>query len=74
MRYRDIAPLFNYDPETGVITNKTTRNIRSEEGVTYDRPTKKFKAQITINGKQKHLGIFHAPELAGYAYLNHEFG
>jgi len=158
MRYEDFAPYFNYDPETGIITNKVTRGRRAEEGaeagsldtkgyrqiglndnkwrghriawllhhgaidadlqidhinevkgdnrienlrlatpsqnqqnqskpqgkspwplgVCYDKPTKKFRAQIAVNGKSIHLGYFHAPELAGYAYLNakekyHEF-
>tara|TARA_R110000744_G_scaffold79876_1_gene156769 strand:- start:241 stop:735 length:495 start_codon:yes stop_codon:yes gene_type:complete len=159
MRYEDFAPYFNYDPTTGIITNRVTRWNTAKEGdeagslnvngyryiglngkywkahrvayllghgaidadlqidhineikndnqlsnlrlathgqnqqnqskpkgespwplgVCYYKATKKFKAQIRVNGKQKNLGLFHAPELAGYAYLNakekyHTFG
>lgn len=38
-------------------------------GVSFDKSTSKFKAQIQLNGKKTHLGLFLTPELAYAAYL-----
>lgn len=37
-------------------------------GVYFDKPSGKFKAQLTVNGKRKHLGRFTTPEEAFQAY------
>lgn len=39
-------------------------------GVTYFKRDDKYKSQIRINGKQKHLGLFHNPQDASDAYQN----
>jgi len=57
-----------------VITNrenssKDKKNGSSEYiGVCWHKPSKKWKAQITINGKKKHLGHFINEEEASKAY------
>lgn len=44
---------------------KTNRNNQSGvKGVHWDAPRKKWKAQITINGKQRYLGLFDTLETA----------
>jgi hypothetical protein len=39
-------------------------------GATYDKFSKKWKSQIRINGKSKHLGNYNTPEEAHKAYMN----
>jgi hypothetical protein len=39
-------------------------------GVYWHKIAKKWKAQIDINGKRKHLGLFHSEEEAAQAYQN----
>lgn len=49
----------------------TKRNLNRGDypiGVCYDRQTKKFKADIAMQGKNKGLGYFKTPEEAFYAY------
>lgn len=43
-------------------------NIRVK-GYSYDKESKKYRARITTNGKNYHLGGFDAPEEARNAYL-----
>ena len=45
-------------------------NCRGEYpvGVYFNKPSGKFKAQLAINGKRKHLGLFTTPEEAFFAY------
>lgn len=43
-------------------------NISGFKGVTFDKPTKKFRAQIMINYKQIYLGLHATPEAAHDAY------
>lgn len=45
-------------------TKKRVGNISGFKGVSFDKYKNKHKARIYINGKNKHLGYFHTPELA----------
>lgn len=47
------------------ISNKSTGLL----GSSFDKNAGKFKAQIKLNGKQKHLGFFHTGLEAHNAYL-----
>lgn len=38
------------------------------QGVYFDKQAGKFKAQVSVNGKPEHLGLFPTPELASAAY------
>ena len=38
------------------------------KGVSFDRPNKKFIAQLKLNGKSTHIGYFSTPEEASEAY------
>ena len=46
-----------------------SRNSTGFLGVSFHKRTGKFQAQITLNGKDKHLGYFPTAELAHAAYL-----
>jgi hypothetical protein len=51
--------------------NKSTPNKNNTSGflgVIWQKPNKKWLAQIRINGKRKHLGLFNTPEEASEAY------
>ena len=48
---------------------KQSNNTSGYPGVYWNKANKKWKAQITINGKKKHLGYFDSPEVAYEAYL-----
>ena len=51
------------------MNQKSTRNTSSQfKGVTWHKVTKKWMAQICINGKTKHLGYFDVEENAALAY------
>ncbi len=54
--------------ENGFNRGKNKNNTSKYKCVTYMKDKKKWKAYIKINGKQKHLGYFMAPELAYEAY------
>mgnify|MGYP000037034139 CR=1 FL=1 len=52
--------------------NKSTphkNNTSGFLGVTWQKLNKKWLAQIRLNGKRKHLGLFNTPESAHKAYL-----
>lgn len=54
--------------------NAQNRGVRSNNrsgfiGVHWYKQSKKWRAEIRINGKQKHLGYFDAPQEAHKAYL-----
>ena len=42
-------------------------NLSGVKGVHWDAPRKKWKAQLTIDGKQKYLGLFESLEAAAAA-------
>jgi len=44
-------------------------NQKNPKGYTWYKPLRKYKAQIMIDGKQKHLGYFDNPKKARKAYL-----
>jgi hypothetical protein len=46
----------------------TNRNTSGFKGVCFDKRTNKWKAQISINSKIKHIGLFDTPEEAYEAY------
>ena len=49
-------------------TSKDKKGLSKYTGVTWFSRDKKWKAQITINGKNKHLGYFKDEEEAAEAY------
>jgi hypothetical protein len=57
-----------------------SNNSSGFKGVSWDKPTGKWRAQIEVNGKNKHLGRYNTPEAAHAAYckasdvLHGEFG
>lgn len=50
-------------------TNKRKDNTSGYRGVCWDKRTKKWQANIAINGNKKHIGHFDTPETAHAAYL-----
>jgi hypothetical protein len=44
-------------------------NRTTAKGYTWNKNANKFHAQIQINGKKKHLGLFHTEQEARNAYL-----
>jgi hypothetical protein len=53
--------------------NQGNKDLRSDNktgliGVTYHKASKKFRAQIGINNKFKHLGVYNTKEAAAEAY------
>lgn len=46
----------------------STKNTSGFKGVSYFKRDGNWKAQIQINGKNKHLGLFDTPEAAHAAY------
>ena len=55
--------------EINLLLTKSNRS-RGEYpvGVCFHKPSGKFVAQLAINGKRKHLGLFASPEEAFQAY------
>lgn len=49
--------------------NASSNNKTGLLGVFFHKQNKRYTAQIRINGKNKHLGMFDTPELAHQAYL-----
>jgi hypothetical protein len=47
---------------------KSRRNKSGFKGVCWDKGANKWKAQIMLNYKQNHLGLFNSPEKAHAAY------
>lgn len=41
-------------------------------GVTWDKGVNKYRAMITVNGKQYYLGLYDDPEEAHQVYLKHK--
>ena len=46
-----------------------SNNTSGLAGVTWHKASQKWRVQITINGKRKHLGLFDSLEVAYEAYL-----
>lgn len=51
--------------------DKRVSNKSGFKGVSLDKNTGKYKAQITVNGKLKYLGLFSTPEEASMVYNSH---
>ena len=49
-------------------TGKRIDNKSGFKGVSFDKPTNKYRAIIKINGKSKHIGLFETAEEASKAY------
>lgn len=47
---------------------KNSNNTSGYKGVTYNKNSRKWEAQIKINRQNKHLGLFTDPESAARAY------
>ena len=54
------------------IANKKHKSKSGFKGVTWWERDKKWKAQIEIDGKNKHIGYFETPELAHKAYCTYQ--
>ena len=48
--------------------DKRTKNTTGFKGVAFHKPSKKYQANININGKLKHLGYFKTAEEASQVY------
>ena len=68
-----------YSPDTCVFAPQNINKLFTKRdndrgncpvGVYYDKPTKKYKAQCTVNGKNKYLGRYDTPEEAFQVYKN----
>jgi len=57
------------DRSLNALNSKKVRGSVPYRGVRFSHQNAKYKATITINKKQKHLGFFTTPEEAGNAYL-----
>ncbi len=59
------------DHKTNVENQRKARkdNKRGMLGVTWHKSSEQWRARITVNGKQKHLGVFDSAELAHETYL-----
>jgi hypothetical protein len=49
--------------------DKHSNNTSGYPGVSWDKRSKKWRAKITVSGKQMHLGLFNTPEAANAAYM-----
>ena len=47
---------------------KQSNNTSGYKGVSFNKPSKKWQARITVNGKRHYLGYFKSVECAGKAY------
>ena len=54
--------------DNGCNRGKPTNNTTGFKGVSFYKPSKKYVAQININGKRKHLGLFKTAEEASQVY------
>ena len=71
---RDDNRLINLRDVTSAENGQNQRKAHSSNttgflGVRFHKATKKFRAQITLDGKTRHLGTFHTPEIAHAAYI-----
>ena len=56
------------DAENECNRGRTRNNTCGYKGVAFHKPLNKYRAQIRINCKTKHLGYFDTPEDASKAY------
>jgi hypothetical protein len=49
--------------------DKHSNNTSGYPGVSWYKRSKKWRAKITVSGKQMHLGLFDTPEAANAAYM-----
>ena len=54
--------------DNGCNQDKYKNNKSGYKGVSFNKPTNKYRALININGKLKHLGLFETAEEASVAY------
>lgn len=66
-----------YSPESCVyvpnyinslLTDSAAARGECRLGIYFDKHANKFKSQVSLNGKRKHLGLFHTPEQAHKAW------
>ena len=62
---RDVSRSVNLQNQRKASSNNKSGFL----GVSFHEQTAKFRANICLNGKSKHLGLFPTPELAHAAYL-----
>lgn len=70
----DHNPLNNHVDNLEIVTNRYNSGYRKSNGaskytgVSWDKSLKKFRSNIWINGRLKHLGVFKNEDEAGRAY------
>ena len=62
----------NYIYNLRVVTNSENHQNRDAKGYYYHKASNKYKAQITTNYKNKHLGCYDTPEEARDMYLKYK--
>src|SRR3990167_7311165 len=69
--HRDHNWIGNLRPATRSqnIANMRNTNISGFKGATRRRDCRRWSAQITVNGRKRHLGLFNTPEAAHAAYV-----
>ena len=65
----DRNPLHNNIENLRVVTNQQNLWNQNAKGYCFDRASGKYKAQICVDYKLKHLGYFMSEQAAGSAYL-----
>jgi hypothetical protein len=64
----DRNPLNNFVSNLRIVTNQQNQFNKNAKGYYWHKSTKKWKAQIKLNGKQIYLGLFETEEEASNAY------
>jgi hypothetical protein len=59
----------NHIDNLRVVTKQENGFNRYAKGCYYNKPSKKWRAQIRLNGKDKHLGCYETEEEAHQAYI-----
>ena len=56
--------------QNGMNRGRQNNNTTGYKGVSLHKPTGKFRAYITVNGKTQHIGLFDTANIAHKKYLN----
>lgn len=65
----DHGTLDNRRSNIRIVTRSQNMHNRRGKGFSFHKHTKKFKAQIAVDGAEKHIGLFGTPAEARAAYL-----
>jgi len=55
-----------------LLTDGTASRGLYPQGVCYHKKNRKYRAKVSINGKDKHIGNYSTPEAAGVAYIQYK--